>query len=209
MILRKAYGGAYIVMDSRTLGSDVVLAWPGAEIAVMGAAGAVAILERRAIAAAEDPEATRLRLEEEYRVTYCTPRIAAERGYVDQVIDPADTRAFTWRPRSAGCATSAYRRPNVVMPMVRCDHFVSVPNRRFGTEFDCRRLRRRLACWSTIRRSRIGRHSGSGQGESARLAVASRTAPWFDSSDGVSAPQSPRQASLPTSASGGVRQGAM
>jgi len=93
VILRKAYGGAYIVMDSRTLGSDLVLAWPAAEIAVMGAAGAVAILERRTIAAADDPDATRIRLEEEYRVAYCTPRIAAERGYVDQVIEPADTRA--------------------------------------------------------------------------------------------------------------------
>jgi acetyl-CoA carboxylase carboxyltransferase component len=92
VVLRKAYGGAYIVMDSRTLGSDLVLAWPGAEIAVMGAPGAVAILERRTIADADDPEATRLRLEEEYRTTYCTPRIAAERGYVDQIIDPADTR---------------------------------------------------------------------------------------------------------------------
>ena len=93
VILRKAYGGAYIVMDSRTLGSDVVLAWPAAEIAVMGAPGAVAILERRAIASADDPDEARRRLEEEYRVTFCTPRIAAERGYVDQVIDPAETRA--------------------------------------------------------------------------------------------------------------------
>jgi acetyl-CoA carboxylase carboxyltransferase component len=93
VILRKAYGGAYIVMDSRDLGSDLVLAWPKAEIAVMGAPGAVAILNRRDIAAADDPDAARIRLEEEYRVTYCTPRIAAERGYVDQVIDPADTRA--------------------------------------------------------------------------------------------------------------------
>ncbi|MCU1454325.1 MAG: Methylmalonyl-CoA carboxyltransferase [Acidimicrobiales bacterium] len=92
VILRKAYGGAYIVMDSRDLGSDLVLAWPGAEIAVMGAPGAVAILNRREIASAADPEAERLRLEDEYRLAYCTPRIAAERGYVDQVIDPADTR---------------------------------------------------------------------------------------------------------------------
>ncbi len=92
VILRKSYGGAYIVMDSRTLGSDVVFAWPQAEIAVMGASGAVAILQRRAIARADDPLAERLRLEEEYRTTYCTPRIAAERGYVDQVIDPPDTR---------------------------------------------------------------------------------------------------------------------
>ena len=93
MILRKSYGGAYIVMDSKTMGSDVVLAWPTAEIAVMGAPGAVAVLNRREIAEAEDPDSMRLALEEAYRAEMCTPRIAAQRGYVDQVIDPADTRA--------------------------------------------------------------------------------------------------------------------
>ncbi len=92
IILRKAYGGAYIVMDSRSLGSDVVLAWPGAEIAVMGAPGAVAVLHRHAISSAEDPGAERRGLERAYQTTYCTPRIAAERGYVDQIIEPADTR---------------------------------------------------------------------------------------------------------------------
>ncbi len=92
VILRKAYGGAYIVMDSKEMGSDVVLAWPRAEIAVMGAPGAVAVLGRRQIAGAADPDATRARLEAEYRSQFCTPRIAAERGYVDEVIDPAATR---------------------------------------------------------------------------------------------------------------------
>ena len=87
VILRKAYGGAYIVMDSRTMGSDLVLAWPRAEIAVMGPAGAVEILHRREV----DPE-VRARLEAEYRATYCTPRLAADRGLIDGVIDPADTR---------------------------------------------------------------------------------------------------------------------
>jgi len=92
VILRKAYGGAYIVMDSRTMGNDLMLAWPTAEVAVMGAAGAVAVLHRRALAEAADPDARRAELEDEYRVTFLSPRIAAERGLVDQVIDPADTR---------------------------------------------------------------------------------------------------------------------
>ncbi|HEX2578433.1 MAG TPA: carboxyl transferase domain-containing protein [Aquihabitans sp.] len=92
VILRKAYGGAYIVMDSRTMGNDLVLAWPSAEIAVMGAAGAVAILNRRELDAADDPAARRGELEDEYRVKFLSPRIAAERGLVDEVIDPADTR---------------------------------------------------------------------------------------------------------------------
>ncbi|MEO6628016.1 MAG: carboxyl transferase domain-containing protein, partial [Aquihabitans sp.] len=92
VILRKAYGGAYIVMDSRTMGSDLVLAWPTAEIAVMGAPGAVAILHRRDLDTAHDPDARRLELEAAYRDAYCSPRIAAERGLVDEVIDPADTR---------------------------------------------------------------------------------------------------------------------
>ena len=65
VVLRKAYGGAYIVMDSKAMGSDLVLAWPSAEIAVMGAPGAVAILNRREIAAADDPDAERLRLEDD------------------------------------------------------------------------------------------------------------------------------------------------
>ena len=92
VILRKSYGGAYIVMDSKTMGSDVVLAWPTAEIAVMGAPGAVAVLNRREIAEADDPDATRVALEDAYRAEMCTPRIAAQRGYVDQVIEPAETR---------------------------------------------------------------------------------------------------------------------
>ncbi|MBV9952763.1 MAG: methylmalonyl-CoA carboxyltransferase [Acidimicrobiia bacterium] len=93
LVVRKAYGGAYIVMDSKTMGSDLVLAWPQAEIAVMGAPGAVAILNKREIAEADDPAAERRRLEQRYEDQYCTPRIAAERGYVDAVIDPRDTRA--------------------------------------------------------------------------------------------------------------------
>jgi acetyl-CoA carboxylase carboxyltransferase component len=87
VILRKAFGGAYIVMDSKGLGNDICLAWPGAEIAVMGAEGAVQILYRRAAVV------ERADLEEAYAERFLTPYQAAERGFVDAVIDPADTRA--------------------------------------------------------------------------------------------------------------------
>ncbi|MBI2711168.1 MAG: methylmalonyl-CoA carboxyltransferase [Actinobacteria bacterium] len=92
VVLRKAFGGAYIVMDSKSMGSDLVLAWPGAQIAVMGAAGAVEVLHRRDLAAAEDPGALRAELEARYESTFLTPRLAADRGYVDEVIDPSTTR---------------------------------------------------------------------------------------------------------------------
>ncbi len=87
VILRKAFGGAYIVMDSKGLGNDLCFAWPGAEIAVMGAEGAVQILHRRA-----QPE-ERESLQTEYAERFLTPYQAAERGYVDAVIDPGATRA--------------------------------------------------------------------------------------------------------------------
>ena len=90
--LRKSYGGAYIVMSSKHLRSDINLAWPNAEIAVMGAEGAVNIIQRRAIAAADDPEAERQRLITDYEAEFNTPYQAAELGYVDDVIDPQDTR---------------------------------------------------------------------------------------------------------------------
>ena len=83
IVLRKAYGGAYIVMDSRTTGNDFCIAWPGAEIAVMGAAGAVAILNK----GKDNPE-----LVEEYRTSFENPYRAAERGLVDIVVEPSDTR---------------------------------------------------------------------------------------------------------------------
>jgi acetyl-CoA carboxylase carboxyltransferase component len=86
VVLRKAYGGAYIVMDCRTMGSDLYLAWPSAEIAVMGAKGAVEILHRR-----ETPE-RRAELEAEYEERFLNPYVAADRGAVDAVIDPTDTR---------------------------------------------------------------------------------------------------------------------
>ncbi|WP_017559194.1 acyl-CoA carboxylase subunit beta [Nocardiopsis baichengensis] len=92
VITRKAFGGAYDVMGSKHLGADVNLAWPTAQIAVMGAQGAVNILHRRTLAAAEDVEAERARLVEEYEDTLLNPYSAAERGYVDGVILPSETR---------------------------------------------------------------------------------------------------------------------
>lgn len=92
LIMRKAYGGAYIAMNSKGLGADVVYAWPIAEIAVMGASGAIAIIGRKAIEVAEDKETKRAELAEEYNRKFMTPYIAAERGYVDAVILPSETR---------------------------------------------------------------------------------------------------------------------
>jgi len=95
VILRKAYGGAYDVMCSKHLGGDVNLAWPTAEIAVMGADGAVNILFRRELdqATGERRDALRAKLVKEYQAEFLNPFLAAERGYIDDVIDPATTRA--------------------------------------------------------------------------------------------------------------------
>ncbi|MFD9894000.1 acyl-CoA carboxylase subunit beta [Amycolatopsis sp. NPDC059027] len=93
VILRKAYGGAYIVMDSRSIGCDLSLAWPTNQIAVMGAEGAVNVLFRRDLAAAKDPDALRGKLVAEYTEEFMNAQYAAERGLVDDIIDPADTRA--------------------------------------------------------------------------------------------------------------------
>ena len=92
VITRKAYGGAYVVMNSKHIRADVSFAWPSAEIAVMGAEGAVNVIHRRAIADADDPEAKRRELIADYQERFSTPYIAAERGYIDAVIDPRDTR---------------------------------------------------------------------------------------------------------------------
>ncbi|MEM8620991.1 MAG: carboxyl transferase domain-containing protein, partial [Actinomycetota bacterium] len=86
VIVRKSYGGAYIVMDSKTMGNDLCLAWPWAELAVMGAGQAAAVLMRRAT----DDE--RAEFEADYAERLLNPYVAAARGYVDAVIDPADTR---------------------------------------------------------------------------------------------------------------------
>jgi propionyl-CoA carboxylase beta chain len=92
VITRKAYGGAYDVMSSKHIRGDLNLAWPSAEIAVMGPGGAVAIIFKDAIAGAADPEAERSRLVAEYEARFANPYIAAGRGYVDDVIRPSETR---------------------------------------------------------------------------------------------------------------------
>lgn len=92
VILRKAYGGAYDVMSSKHLGADFNIAWPTAEIAVMGPEGAVRIIFRREIAQAEDPKAKQAELVEQYRQEFAHPYIAASRGYIDDVIEPRETR---------------------------------------------------------------------------------------------------------------------
>ncbi|MFI8089621.1 acyl-CoA carboxylase subunit beta [Streptomyces sp. NPDC086080] len=117
LILRKAYGGAYIVMDSRSIGADISLAWPSNEIAVMGAQGAANVVFRREIAGASDPEATRARLVKEYRAELMHPYYAAERGLVDSVIDPAESRS-----RLIGALT-----------MLRSKH-APIPSRKHGNQ---------------------------------------------------------------------------
>ncbi|TQS27428.1 acyl-CoA carboxylase subunit beta [Microbispora sp. KK1-11] len=110
VITRKAYGGAYDVMGSKHLGADVNLAWPTAQIAVMGAQGAVNILYRRELAAADDPDAARARFISEYEDTLANPYLAAERGYVDAVIRPSDTRVQVVR------ALRALRNKRATLP---------------------------------------------------------------------------------------------
>jgi len=92
VITRKAYGGAYDVMSSKHIGGDLNLAWPTGEIAVMGAKGAVEVIYRREIAAAEDPGALAAELEADFRDKFANPYLAAARGFLDDVIDPRDTR---------------------------------------------------------------------------------------------------------------------
>ena len=91
VITRKAYGGAYDVMNSKHVGGDFNLGWPTAEIAVMGPKGAAEILFRREIAAAEDPDAKLSELESEYREKFAHPFLAAARGFLDDIIDPRET----------------------------------------------------------------------------------------------------------------------
>ena len=93
VILRKAYGGAYIVMSSKHLGGDLNFAWPNAEVAVMGPEGAVNIIYRKQLAGAEDPQALRKELTDQYRDEMANPYIAASSGYLDDVLQPAETRS--------------------------------------------------------------------------------------------------------------------
>ena len=122
VITRKAYGGAYDVMGSKHLGGDINLAWPTAQIAVMGAQGAVNILYRRELASAEDPEALRAQRVAEYEDTLANPYIAAERGYVDAVIRPAETRSQVDPRAPRRCAPSARRCRRRSTATSRCEY---------------------------------------------------------------------------------------
>jgi propionyl-CoA carboxylase beta chain len=92
VITRKAYGGAYVVMSSKYLGTDVNYAWPSAEIAVMGAAAAVSIIYKKQIESAPDPVSERSRLAEDYCHRFNNPYFAASAGYLDDIIEPRETR---------------------------------------------------------------------------------------------------------------------
>lgn len=97
LIARKAYGGAYLAMNSKDMGADVVLAWPTAAVAVMGAEGAANIIYRKEIQSSQNPEETRRRKIEEYRRAFDNPWVAAARGYIDDVIDPTHTRRVLYQ----------------------------------------------------------------------------------------------------------------
>ncbi len=92
LVLRKAYGGAYVAMGSRSLGADLCLAWPSAEIVVMGPEGAVEIINQHELEDAEDPESLRRELVQHYRDRFANPYVTAARGWIDEVIDPRQTR---------------------------------------------------------------------------------------------------------------------
>ncbi len=93
VILRKAFGGAFITMNSKDLGADYVFAWPQSEIGVMGAKPAVGIIHRRELKAAPDPDAAREQLASDYAHAQLRPQVAASMGYVDELIAPSETRA--------------------------------------------------------------------------------------------------------------------
>ena len=115
VVTRKAYGGAYVVMGSKYLGTDITYAWPSAEIAVMGAEGAVNILFKKQIASAADPAGERKRLVEDYRQRFANPYYAAKAGYVDDIIEPRETR------------------PKIIISLAALrDKFSSAPSRKHG-----------------------------------------------------------------------------
>jgi len=115
VITRKAYGGAYIVMSSKYLGTDVTYSWPSAEIAVMGADGAVNILYKKQIASAKDPVVERKRLVDEYKDKFSSPYYAAKAGYIDDIIEPKETR------------------PKIISSLAALrDKFTSAPPRKHG-----------------------------------------------------------------------------
>lgn len=94
LIMRKAYGGAYLAMCSKDLGADRVAAWPTGEVAVMGAAGAVNIIYGNEIKNAADPEAARAKFIQEYEAEFANPYVGAARNLIDDIIEPKDTRRY-------------------------------------------------------------------------------------------------------------------
>jgi propionyl-CoA carboxylase beta chain len=111
VITRKAYGGAYDVMNSKHIGADLNLAWPSAEIAVMGAEGAANIIFRGEITSAKDPEKTRKELTQAYADKFATPYEAAARGYIDAVIFPNETRSYLLKGLTASLSKRVERPP--------------------------------------------------------------------------------------------------
>ncbi|MCB2230569.1 acyl-CoA carboxylase subunit beta [bacterium] len=93
-VIRKAYGGAYLAMCAKSMGADTLIAWPSAEIAVMGAEGAVGVLYRKEISSADDPEKARQDKIREYKELFANPYVAAGHGLVDEIVDPSDTRSY-------------------------------------------------------------------------------------------------------------------
>jgi acetyl-CoA carboxylase carboxyltransferase component len=114
VVLRKAFGGAYITMNSRDLGADYAFAWPQAEIGVMAAKQAVGIIKRREIAASDDPAATREALAEEYGEQHLGADLAAQQGYIDEVIAPRETRdRIAWAIASLPKPRTGHRAGNI------------------------------------------------------------------------------------------------
>ncbi|MEW6082519.1 MAG: carboxyl transferase domain-containing protein [Bacillota bacterium] len=111
LVVRKAYGGAYIAMCSRSLGADRVLAWPTAEIAVMGSEGAANIIYKNEMAEAKDPEGVRQAKIQEYREVFANPYVAASRGFVDTIIHPAETRPQLFRALESIASKREARHP--------------------------------------------------------------------------------------------------
>ena len=93
-VVRKAYGGAFLAMCAKSMGADTLIAWPSAEIAVMGAEGAVGVLYRKEISEAADSEKARQEKIREYKELFANPYVAAGHGLVDEIVDPADTRPY-------------------------------------------------------------------------------------------------------------------
>ncbi|HYI37939.1 MAG TPA: acyl-CoA carboxylase subunit beta [Thermoleophilaceae bacterium] len=114
VVLRKGYGGGFITMNSLDLGADLMLAWPDAQIGVVGAAQAVKIIHRRDIAAADDPEATTASLADSYEAEKLGAEVAAREGFVDELVEPAETRErLSWALRSAGEGRGGRDRGNI------------------------------------------------------------------------------------------------